>query len=82
MVLILDGTKCPGSSDPFDTVTYYINGTLLPGQWTYGSSEQYFIFQFVEGIWLHLQSRHIRFFLGKYLIYFIRAQHALSYHLI
>ena len=24
-------TVCPGSSDPFHTVKYYINGSILPG---------------------------------------------------
>ena len=36
------------------------------------------VFQFVEGIWLHRKSRCIRFFFGKDVYYFIRAQHDLS----
>ena len=46
---------------------------------TYGENQT---FRFVEGIWLQRKSRQIRFFVGKVLIYFIRAQHVLSYHLI
>ena len=43
---------------------------------TYGVNQ---VLGFVEGIWLH---RQIRFFFGKDLFYFIRAQHVLNYHLI
>ena len=39
-------------------------------------------FQFVEGIWLHRKSRQIQKKIGKELFHIIRAQHALSYHLI
>ena len=42
MVVILDGTVCPGSSDPFDTVTYYINGSLLPGHMVAQNNISYF----------------------------------------
>ena len=34
-VHILRSTMCPGSSDPFYIVSYYINRSLLPGQIVY-----------------------------------------------
>ena len=37
MVLILDGTICPRSSDPFYIVNYYINWVTT--SWTHSSSE-------------------------------------------
>ena len=40
-------------------------------------------FRFVEGIWLHRKSHHIRvFFLQKDLVYIIPAQREMSNHLI
>ena len=35
-------------------------------------------FRFVEGSWLHRKSHQIRFFLGKDLVYIIRAQRLMS----
>ena len=46
---------------------------------TYGVNQA---FRFVEGIDLNRQTRRIRFFPGKDLLYLICAQHVLSYHLI
>ena len=47
----------------------------------YGVNQE---FRFVEGIWLHRNSRQIRFFLLSEItiFYIIRAHHILSYHLI
>ena len=39
-------------------------------------------FRFVEGMWVHRKSSQIRFFLGKYLFYIIRAHSKMNNHLI
>ena len=46
---------------------------------TYGVNQ---VFLFVKNIWLHRQTGQIRFFFGKDLFSFMRAQHVLSYNLI
>ena len=38
------------------------------------------VFQFVEGIWLHRNSRKPDSFFGKNLFYFLSAQRVLSHH--